>query len=120
MSVSSSVGLFSGVVSVGFSGSRAPGAAASAALSALLPLVPSGVRVSVVLVGWWWSSFVLLLLLLGLLLLWLVCFLLARSPVFLSVRCVGAVLGLVFPFLALWLLFLLSLVSVPVFGRLSS
>lgn len=47
MSVSSSVGLFSGVVSVGFSGSRAPGAAALAALSALLPLVPSGVRVSV-------------------------------------------------------------------------
>ena len=38
---------FAGVSSVGFSGSRAPGAAASAALSALLPSVPSGVRVSV-------------------------------------------------------------------------
>lgn len=38
---------FAGVVSVGFSGSRSPSPAASAALSALLPLVPSGVRVSV-------------------------------------------------------------------------
>lgn len=39
---------FAGVVSVGFSGSRSPSAAASAALSALLPLVPSaGVRLSV-------------------------------------------------------------------------
>ena len=44
---SASVSLFAGVSSVGFSGSRAPGVAASAALSALLPLVPSGVRVSV-------------------------------------------------------------------------
>lgn len=39
--------VFSGVVSVGFSGSRSPSPAAGAALSALLPLVPSGVRVSV-------------------------------------------------------------------------
>ncbi len=39
--------LFAGVVSVGFSGSRSPSPAASAALAALLPLVPSGVRVSV-------------------------------------------------------------------------
>ena len=39
--------MFAGVSSVGFSGSRAPGAAASAALAALLPCVPSGVRVSV-------------------------------------------------------------------------
>ena len=38
---------FVGVSSVGFSGSRSPSAAASAALSSLLPLVPSGVRVSV-------------------------------------------------------------------------
>ena len=36
-----------GVVSVGFSGSRSLSPAASAALSALLPLVPVGVRVSV-------------------------------------------------------------------------
>ena len=43
--VSSSV--FAGVVSVGFSGSRSLSPAASAALSALLPLVPAGVRVSV-------------------------------------------------------------------------
>ena len=54
MSVSASAAVFSGVVSVGFSGSRSPSVAASAALSALLPLVPqtkrgkpSGVRVSV-------------------------------------------------------------------------
>jgi hypothetical protein len=39
--------VFSGVVAVGFSGSRSPSPAASAALSALLSLVPSGVRVSV-------------------------------------------------------------------------
>ena len=39
--------LFAGVVSVGFSGSRSPSPAASAALAALLPLVPSGARVSV-------------------------------------------------------------------------
>jgi hypothetical protein len=43
--VSSSV--FAALISVGFSGSRSPSVAASAALSALLPLVPSGVRVSV-------------------------------------------------------------------------
>ena len=36
-----------GLVSVGFSGSRSPSGAAAAALSALLPLVPAGVRVSV-------------------------------------------------------------------------
>ena len=47
MSVIASSSVFSGVVSVGFSGSRSPSAAASAALSALLPLVPAGVRVSV-------------------------------------------------------------------------
>ncbi len=47
MSVLASSSVFSGVVSVGFSGSRSPSAAASAALSALLPLVPSEVRVSV-------------------------------------------------------------------------
>jgi hypothetical protein len=38
---------FSGVSSIGFSGSRSPAAPAAAALSALLPLVPSGVRVAV-------------------------------------------------------------------------
>ena len=38
---------FSGVSSVGFSGSRSPSPVASAALSALLPSVPAGVRVSV-------------------------------------------------------------------------
>jgi hypothetical protein len=43
--VSSSV--FAALVSVGFSGSRSPSGAASAALSALLSLVPFGVRVSV-------------------------------------------------------------------------
>ncbi|MDJ0595931.1 MAG: hypothetical protein QNJ72_39105 [Pleurocapsa sp. MO_226.B13] len=47
MSVLASPSVFSGLVSVGFSGSRSPSAAASAALSALLPLVPAGVRVSV-------------------------------------------------------------------------
>jgi hypothetical protein len=47
VSVLASSSVFSGVVSVGFSGSRSPSAAASAALSALLPLVPAGVRVSV-------------------------------------------------------------------------
>lgn len=47
MSVLVSSPAFAGVVSVGFSGSRSPSPAASAALSALLPLVPSGVRVSV-------------------------------------------------------------------------
>ena len=36
-----------GLVSVGFSGSRSPSVGASAALSALLPSVPAGVRVSV-------------------------------------------------------------------------
>ena len=39
--------VFSGVSSVGFSGSRSLSPAASAALSLLLPLVPAGVRVSV-------------------------------------------------------------------------
>ena len=39
--------LFAEVVSVGFSGSRSPSPAASAALAALLPSVPSDVRVSV-------------------------------------------------------------------------
>ena len=39
--------VFSGVVSVGFSGSRSPSPVASAALSLLLPLVPAAVRVSV-------------------------------------------------------------------------
>ncbi len=40
--------VFAGLVSVGFSGSRSPSPGASAALSALLPLVPStGVRLSV-------------------------------------------------------------------------
>ena len=47
MSVLASSSVFAGVVSVGFSGSRSPSVAASAALSALLPLVPAGVRVSV-------------------------------------------------------------------------
>ena len=47
MSVASPVSVFAGVSSVGFSGSRSPSAAASAALAVLLPLVPSGVRVSV-------------------------------------------------------------------------
>ena len=47
VSVLASSSVFSGVVSVGFSGSRSPSAAASAALSALLRVVPSGVRVSV-------------------------------------------------------------------------
>ncbi len=47
MSVLASSSVFSGLVSVGFSGSRSPSAAASAALSALLPLVPSEARVSV-------------------------------------------------------------------------
>ena len=39
--------VFSGVVSVGFSGSRSPSPVASAALSLLLPVVPAGVRLSV-------------------------------------------------------------------------
>ncbi|MEL6500854.1 MAG: hypothetical protein AAFQ23_05550, partial [Cyanobacteria bacterium J06623_1] len=39
--------VFCGVVSVGFSGFRSPSPVAAAALSALLPLVPAGVRVSV-------------------------------------------------------------------------
>ena len=39
--------LFADVVSVGFSGSRSPSGGAAAALSALLPSVPAGVRVSV-------------------------------------------------------------------------
>ena len=47
VSVLASSSVFSGVVSVGFSGSRSPSAAASAALSALLPLFPAGVRLSV-------------------------------------------------------------------------
>lgn len=47
MSVLASSSVFAGVVSVGFSGSRSPSVAASAALSALLPSVPAGVRVSV-------------------------------------------------------------------------
>lgn len=47
MSVVASSSVFAGVVSVGFSGSRSLSPAALAALSALLPLVPSGVRVSV-------------------------------------------------------------------------
>ncbi|MGL4882248.1 MAG: hypothetical protein ACRC8K_14460 [Waterburya sp.] len=47
MSVLASSAVFSGVVSVGFSGSRSPSPAAAAALSALLRSVPSGVRVSV-------------------------------------------------------------------------
>ena len=38
---------FSGVSSVGFSGSRSPSPVAAAALSSLLPSVPAGVRVSV-------------------------------------------------------------------------
>ena len=48
MSVVASSSVFAGVVSVGFSGSRSLSPAASAALSALLPLVPpSGVRLAV-------------------------------------------------------------------------
>jgi hypothetical protein len=47
VSVLASSSVFSGVVAVGFSGSRSPSVAARCALSALLPLVPSGVRVSV-------------------------------------------------------------------------
>ena len=47
MSVLASSSVFAGVVSVGFSGSRSLSPAASAALSALLPSVPAGVRVSV-------------------------------------------------------------------------
>ncbi|MEO1341405.1 MAG: hypothetical protein AAFV28_09755 [Cyanobacteria bacterium J06635_13] len=47
MSVLASSSVFSGVVSVGFSGSRSLSPAASAALSRLLPLVPAGVRLSV-------------------------------------------------------------------------
>jgi hypothetical protein len=47
VSVLASSSVFAGLVSVGFSGSRSPSGAAAAALSALLPLVPSGVRVSV-------------------------------------------------------------------------
>ena len=47
MSVLASSSVFAGVVSVGFSGSRSLSGAASAALSALLPSVPAGVRVSV-------------------------------------------------------------------------
>ncbi len=47
VSVLASSSVFYGLVSVGFSGSRSPSPAASAALSALLPLVPSGARVSV-------------------------------------------------------------------------
>jgi hypothetical protein len=47
VSVLASPGVFAGLVSVGFSGSRSPSVAAAAALSALLPLVPAGVRVSV-------------------------------------------------------------------------
>lgn len=43
VSVVASCSVFSGVVSVGFSGSRAPSPVAAAALSALLPLVPAGV-----------------------------------------------------------------------------
>ena len=47
MSVLASSSVFSGLVSVGFSGSRSLSPAAAASLSALLPLVPAGVRVSV-------------------------------------------------------------------------
>ena len=47
MSVFPPSSVFVGVVSVGFSGSRSPSAAASSALSSLLPLVPSSARVSV-------------------------------------------------------------------------
>ena len=47
MSVLASSSVFSGLVSVGFSGSRSLPPAASAALSALLPSVPAGVRLSV-------------------------------------------------------------------------
>lgn len=47
MSVLVSSSVFAALVSVGFSGSRSPSPGASAALSALLPSVASGVRVSV-------------------------------------------------------------------------
>ena len=47
MSVLVSSSVFVALVSVGFSGSRSPSPGASAALSALLPSVASGVRVSV-------------------------------------------------------------------------
>ncbi len=48
MSVLASSSVFSAkIVSVGFSGSRSPSAAAEAALAAVLPLVPAGVRLSV-------------------------------------------------------------------------
>ncbi len=47
MSVSAAVGVFSGVVSVGFSGSRSPSPAAASALCSVLSLVPAGCRVSV-------------------------------------------------------------------------
>ena len=47
VSVLASSSVFAGLVSVGFSGSRSPSAAAAAALSALLGSVPVGVRVSV-------------------------------------------------------------------------
>ena len=47
VSVLASSSVFSGLLSVGFSGSRSPSSGASVALSALLPLVPTGVRVSV-------------------------------------------------------------------------
>ena len=42
VSVLASSSVFSGLVSVGFSGSRSPSPRASAALSGLLPLVPAG------------------------------------------------------------------------------
>jgi hypothetical protein len=47
VSVLASSSVFVALVSVGFSGSRSPSDAARCALSALLPLVPAGVRVSV-------------------------------------------------------------------------
>ncbi len=47
MSVLASSSVFSGVVAVGFSGSRSPSGTAAAALSALLPLVPAGSAVFV-------------------------------------------------------------------------
>lgn len=47
MSVLASSSVFFGLVSVGFSGSRSLSPAAASALSALLPLVPAGLRVSV-------------------------------------------------------------------------
>jgi hypothetical protein len=47
VSVLASSSVFASLVSVGFSGSRSPSGGAAAALSALLPLVPAGVRVSV-------------------------------------------------------------------------